>query len=1162
MTGPADVQGGTITGSVTSATVADNNGKTPPGVPLPGVTVTATNTLTGRKYAAATDITGSFKLLIPRNGRYVVRAEFAAFAPATAEVLLNATQHTGAAAFHMELASRAAARTAATDGSTTALAGLLGGNTQALARGLQSLSATGAGDALTETASAGGGVEGTALPSSNGLSAADNSGSDSVAISGQAGQSNGLAGFNEDEVRTRIQDAIANAQRGGGAQADIANAVVGLIGGMVGPGGFGGGFGGPGGGRGGGPGGGRGNFRNFNPNQVHGNVFYQAGNSALDATQFAVTGVAFKPGYSTNRYGLSFTGSPYIPGLTKPSTKQVVFLNLTGGRNINPFNTQGTVPTLAQRAGNFNGLTAPVNGATTPVTLYDPRTGQTYGDCTNPASTTCNVIPAAQISAQAQALLQYIPLPNVGSTGSTGTENQYNYQRITTAGSNNTQLSFRYQRSLGASAGQGGFGGRGGGGGGARGGGGGSNRQQQSKLLRQNVSANFSYSHSASDIRGLLPTLDGKTSSDGHNLSATYSIGYGRLSNNLSANWNFSHAMTANAFTYGAVDPASAAGIVIPRPASAKPGLYNGVPFLSFTNFASVSETNPSDRLGSTISLSDVVSWRRGKHNFRFGFDGRRVHNDQIAGTNGIGQFVFTGLNTQRPSTGTSTDQSNTGNSFADFLLGAPQTSAIQAGTNKIYLRQWVYDGYVQDDYRLLPNVTLNTGLRYEYFAPLTEKFNRLVNLDPSSDLQTYAQVLPDGRGTLSGAQYGRSLINPDRTLLSPRVGVAWHPKFIKNTVVRAGYGINFNTGQYSNFANSLSYQSPFAVTQNNVSGQQTCPTYLTGFTLTNAFACNKASAGILPNTFAVNREYRLGTVQVMNFDIQHQLPLGVVLNVGYNNALGGHLDMRRSPNTILTNGALTTTGGNTNSIIYEDSVGESRFHALTINARKRLQKGIGLGATYQYGHSIDNASSVNGSGSNLVPQNDRRLDLEFGNSTFDVRHRLTGNFVTELPFGPGRSFVKTGKLSRALDDIFFSGDFTFATGGYATPQYQNSTAQAAAGNNFTLRPDRVFSQAITGLGTLRNWFNKGAFVSPANGYGTASRNSIRLPGTVGFDLSLSKSIDLGELKNFEARLTASNAFNTVQYSGVNTVLNSSNFGQVTGAAAPRKLSLQARYRF
>ncbi len=1157
---PQDVQGGIVTGVVTAATTADANGRRPAGTPLPGVTVTATNTLTGRKYAAATDISGSFRMAIPRNGRYVLRAEFAAFAPATSEVLLTATQHDGKTEFALELASRVAARTQQAAGTNAALAALVGGNTQALGRGLQALRAKANGDANTEDASAGGGTEGTALPTLANLGAADSSGSDSVAISGQAGTSNGLAGFNEDEMRDRIQNAIADAQRQGGAQGDIANAVVGLIGGMMGgPGGFGGpggggpGGGGPGGGGRGGGGGGRGNFRNFNPNQIHGNLFYQGGNSALDATQFAVTGLAFKPNYSTNRYGASFTGSPYIPGLTKPSTKQVVFLNFTGQRNINPFNTQGTVPTLLQRAGNFNGLTTPVNGATSPVTLYNPLTGLPYGDCTTPGSSTCNVIPTAQISPQAQALLAYIPLPNVASTGATSTENQYNYQRITTAGSNNSALSFRYQRSLGASAGQGGFGGRGGGGG-ARGGGGGT-RQQQQKVLRQNLSANFSYSHSASDLRGLLPTLDGKTSSNGFSGSAGYNVSYGRLSNTLTGTWNYSHAMTTNFFTYGSVDPATAAGISIPRPASGKAGLYNGVPDLSFTNFASVTETNPSDVLGSTISLSDVVAWRHGKHNFRFGFDGRRVHSDLIAGTNGIGQFVFTGLNTQRPSTGTSTDQSNTGNSFADFLLGAPQNSSIQAGTNKIYLREWVYDGYVQDDWRLLVNLTVNLGLRYEYFSPFVEKYNRLVNLDHDATFTNNVPVLPGGTGSITGTVFPRSLVQPDRSMYSPRIGIAWRPKWVKNTVVRTGYGINYNTGQYRTFANLLSYQPPFAITQSNVSSTQGCGSFLTGFTLTNAFNCNQT--GVLANTFALNNKYRLGIVQVPNVDIQHQFPLGIIFNVGYNAAFGGNLDMRRSPNRTLTG-----TTGNANSLIYEDSIGESRFHAVSVNVRKRLQKGVSIQATYQYGHSIDDASSVNGSGNNTVPQNNQRIDLEFGNSTFDVRHKLTGNFVTELPFGQGRLFFKTGRMSHALDGIFLSGDFNFATGSYATPQYTNSVAQAAAGNNFTLRPDRVFSQSISGPGNLRNWFNKTAFVAPANGYGTASRNSIELPGTVSMDMSLSKSIAFGELRNLEMRATATNPFNTVQYSGVNTSLNSSNFGQVTGAAAPRKFSVQARYRF
>ena len=282
----------------------------------------------------------------------------------------------------------------------------------------------------------------------------------------------------------------------------------------------------------------------------------------------------------------------------------------------------------------------------------------------------------------------------------------------------------------------------------------------------------------------------------------------------------------------------------------------------------------------------------------------------------------------------------------------------------------------MQDDWRLLANLTVNLGLRYEYFSPFVEKYNRLVNLDHDASLINYAQVLPGGTGSISGAAFPRSLVNPDRSMYSPRIGIAWRPKWVKNTVVRMGYGINYNTGQYRNFANSLSYQSPFAVTQSNVSSLQGCGSFLTGFTLTNAFNC--LSTGVLPNTFAINRNYRLGIVQVPNFDIQHQFPLGIIFNVGYNAAFGGNLDMRRSPNRTLTG-----TVGNANSLIYEDAIGESRFHAVSVNVRKRLQKGVSIQATYQYGHSIDDASSVNGSGNNTVPQNDKRIDLEFGNSTF-----------------------------------------------------------------------------------------------------------------------------------------------------------------------------------
>lgn len=1133
---PEATSGGVIRGTVKAGAV-----------PLPGVAVTATNTLTGKRYATATDIAGTFVMAIPRNGRYVVRTELAAFASETREVLLNAAGENGGkpeqvAEFGMQLASRVAEQDAA-QVATASVA-----RTGARGSGMQALSVLGGGGEAAD-ASAGGGNAGAQMPSLGGLDAG--AAQDSIAVSGQVGQTNGMANFNEDEIRQRVEDAIAQARRQGGATGDMANAVAGMLGGMMGPGGFGGGPGG--GGRGGRGGGGRGGFGAFNPTQPHGGIFYAGGFGALNATNYSLTGAPVtKPSYNNNRFGVTFTGSPYLPGLTKPNTKQFVFLNVTGMRNINPLNLYAAVPTLAERSGDFSGLTQTVNGQMAQTPIYDPATGQQIS-----CNGMLNVICAGRQSPQAVALLRFYPAPNV-AFGSSSTQ-RLNYQTITTAGQNSTQASLRFVRNFGQATGLGGFGG-------GRGG-----RQAASgpKTLRQNINFNGSYSHSASDAPNVFLPLGGASQTDGYGISAGYTVGYGRLTNNASVNWNRSHATARNYFTNTSSNPAGDAGIAVPSQggAGAHPAFYNGLPGVTITNFSSLNDAAPRDSINQTISISDFVSWSHKKHNLRFGVDLRRVHADVLGGGgtggNPLGTFVFSDYATLSPAdrdavNAGSTVQPHSGAGFADFLLGLPQQTKIQAGLNKVYLRANVYDWYAQDDWRLMPGLTLNLGLRYEYFSPYVEKNNRLVNLDHNADFTQVDPVQPGAAGQFGG-RYPRSLVNPDRTLYSPRLGLAWRPKwgFAKSTVVRAGYGINYNTGQFATFAQSLAFQPPFAVTQTNVlttlRNQTGCT--LGNMTLANGFGC---STKAIQNNYSVNKDYRLGRVQVWNLDVQRSLPMGVVLNVGYNGSLGGNLDIVRAPNHTTS----TVTTANAQAFTFEDSIAYSRFNTLVVNARKRMQKGISLQATYRYGHSIDNASSIGGSGATIA-QNDQRLDLEEGNSAFDRRHEVTGNWVFELPFGPNRAFFsKGGRMSKALDGFSASGDFDFATGLYFTPQYDSTAAQIAAGGNYTLRPDRVPGVPIRGSGSVFNWFNKAAFASPANGFGTASRNSIEGPGTVGINASLSKTVALGETRSFEARVTANNVFNTVQYSRIDTALNSATFGQVTGTAGQRALSFTARYRF
>ena len=313
-----------------------------------------------------------------------------------------------------------------------------------------------------------------------------------------------------------------------------------------------------------------------------------------------------------------------------------------------------------------------------------------------------------------------------------------------------------------------------------------------------------------------------------------------------------------------------------------------------------------------------------------------------------------------------------------------------------------------------------------------------------------------------------------------------------------------------------------------------------------------------MQNNYSVNKNYRLGMVQAYDINMQKTLPLQMVLNIGYSGAKGSDLDVVGSPNS--TPGGVTTPG--VAPFSYETSVAGSHANSLVVSLQKREQKGISLGVTYTYGHSIDNASAVGG-GSETSVQDFRRLDLEEGNSSFDVRQKVAGNWMLELPFGPNRKyFNKGGVWSHALDGYSLSGTFTVATGNYFTPSYSGSQAEAASGNLFTLRPDRVVGESVMGPGTVGEFFNKAAFAAPAGEYGTAARNSIEGPGTVSVDASLSRVVSFGGTRSFEARVTANNVFNTVQYSGINTTENSANFGEVTSAAMMRTLLVQARYRF
>ena len=1074
------------------------------GTPLPGVAVSATDTLTGTRYAAATSLDGSYRLRIPADGHYVLRTDMGAFAEMTTEVRFGGAgggPRDVADNFSLVLLSRVPAQSE-DRGALGPAPGAAGGarsygGGRGGASGSQLLSLLGEAGAL-ETGESSGSAG--SLPS---LGGSGDFATESVAVQGQSNNGgNVFEGIDINALRERAEnDPSLN---GGG--------FGGRLGGSGSSGRGGGGFGGGGGGF-------HGSFRHFNPNQPHGAFFWDGDNSALNALDYALRGQAIgQPNYASNHFGLTFAGTPNIPHVFTNDRNDFVFFTLSGQRSSKPFDNYGTVPSAAERSGDFSALTTQT-GATIPI--YDPATGAPFAN---------NIIPTDRIAPQATALLNYYPLPNLPGTSR-------NYERLTSAETNTTRIGLRFIHSFGNTGGSP-----------IRG----LIRQYMgmSQGLQQNIHVNFNYAHTAADDLDLLPELGGTTQTHSRSVEVGYTLSKGRLSNNLTLDWNRSSSDISNYFT-NVNDVAGGIGLNIFGAAAPNPLSY-GLPNLTLNQFTGFSEQQPGFITNQTLSLGESSSWSHHKNFFRWGADVKRVHLDELnsTGIDTTGTFLFTGLFTEQPGASAVSGVGNTtqngipssGSSLADLLLSMPQETTLQAPYAKSYLRENVYDAYFQDDWRPLSSLTLLAGLRYEYFSPYSEKDDRLATLDPGNDFASVATVTPHSIGPYTGA-YPRSLIYPEKDDFSPRLGFAW--RAARDTVIRGGYGINFANGQYNKFVQQFAFQPPFADVQTNEA------TSGTAISLANGFPSPQSEGN-----YSVDKNYRLPYIQLWNLNVQRTLPGNVVLNVGYSGSKGTRLDIVDAP------------GRNANTSLsgvfydYEQSTAFSNYNALAVSLRRRLHTGLSLEATYTYSHSIDDATSVGGVG-NAVAQNWQNLLAEESNSSFDIRNKLSGNFVYELPFGGDRTYFTTGAPSHLLEGLSVSGTYTIASGTPLTPSYVASVTDVARGSAGSERPDRVAGASLTaGAGNVNNWFNKAAFVQPTGVYGNASRFSIPGPGTIAVNGSLSKTVSLGETRSFEVRATADNVFNTVQYSGVDTQLGSASFGQVTSTAAMRQFTFLARFRY
>ena len=1081
--------------------------------PLPGVTVTAANTLTGKKYVSATNSEGKFSLSGMARGRYVVRIEFMGFAAFTQEVVLNPENPSAKVDAEMILASRQQEQS---NNANAAIA--------AAGRGFQNLAMDNALSSLAGGANGFGGGQNNGDVSSLPLNGAGAEGpTESVSISGTQGRTQDFGGGSEEDLQQRIQEFRDRMQREGG--------------GGFGPLPGGGGFGGPGGvmiavGR---------MPRGFNINQPHGLLYFTDDNAGLDARPYSLTGIPFpKADYNQSRFGANVGGPLNIPKIFNGGNKWFFFGGWNGSRGQNPYDSFSTVPTQLERGGDF---TQAIYNDGQPVQIFNPQTGQPYqfnnGSCVLPCS---NILDPSLISTTAKTLLNYIPMPNM-STNALG----QNFHYVTSAASSSDTVIFRLIHNFGTAGGPG-FGPVVIGGAGGGGGGGGRRRAQN------NINFGLNWSRSSNNIVNPFPSQAGGTGTQGLNASAGWVYSKGRASNNLRVNYNHNHVSTTNLYS-NVTNVAGLAGIT---GVSTDPFDW-GLPGISFTSFGGLSDPTPRRELDQTYTVSDTISWNHGKHNWRFGGDYRRILQSFHSARNAEGSFVFTGFATSQYASGSTQPVADTGYDFADFLLGNPQQTSLQFGANSYNFSANSYDYFVQDDWRLRSNLSFNLGLRYEYNGPYTEANNRIANLDVAPGFTATVPVLAGATGPFNGI-FPSSLVRPDRNNFAPRVGIAWKPQ--KQMVVRAGYGINYNLAQYGTIIQNFAFQPPFAETGTNV----TDVTGLTGgspLTLTNGFPATPSST--VTNNFAVNPDYRLGYVQIWNLDIQRELPGGVVVNAGYNGAKGTRLDTERA----LTPAA---TGSQTlvQPFIYESSEGNSVLHAASVRVRKRMAKGVGFSAQYVFSKSIDDASSIGGGGS-VVAQNPFDISADRGLSSFDQRHKFTGNWIYDFPIGENRRFSPKGAFGHIFGGWQWSGDFTVGSGLYFTPQVLGGGLDIGRGVSGSLRANSVSGQAVAlSNPTTLGWFNTAAFCAPSASctnpsgtpFGNAGRNIIEGPGQVTLDMSLNKTIQVKESRALDLRISANNVFNNVHFASINTVVNSFTFGEVTGTGSMRRVTMTARFRF
>ena len=860
-------------------------------------------------------------------------------------------------------------------------------------------------------------------------------------------------------------------------------------------------------------------FGNHRPGQkglYNGSIGAIIDNSAFDARPYSLTGQQTPKDFYSRVTSVVTLGGPLRIHRLMPIGPNF-FVAYQWTRNANAAIETGLVPDAAERGGNLSGL---LNAQGQPLTIYNPATGQPF------TWTPANSI---TVNPQAAALLNLYPQPNLQGSS------RYNYQAEVLNDTHSDALQSRLNKTFGR---------------------------------RDQLYGGFGFSSSRADSTNLFGFVD-TANTLGIDTTANWShryrhqtfvlLGYHltRLRTDVRPAFEGRENVTALAGIYGnATDPANP-----PDPADWGP------PGLTFSSgIAGLGDAGSAFNRNRTDALSGDLKTSLRRHNFDFGGDFRRQEFNQFGQQNPRGTFAFTGAATQAGGSSSSGGASTTtGSDLADFLLGIPDTSAISYGNPDKYLRQSVYDLYFIDDWRMLPELTINAGMRWDYGAPLTELFGRLANLDVAPGFTSVAPVLATSpKGSVTGMSYPTSLVRPDKHGFEPRIGISWRPIPASTLVVRAGYGIYDDTSVYSSATESMAEQAPFSRSLSEAESSACSLTLANGF-----LHCASAAA----DTFAIDPNLRVGYAQTWDLIAQRDLPWALVMTATYLATKGTHGMQEFLPNTYpigAANPCLTCQSG----FVYRTSGGNSTRQSGQLQLRRRLRSGLTASVEYTYAKSLDDdaqvgaqghvtatsAASTNQTGAGpAVAQNWLDLRAERELSAFDQRQLLSAQLQYTTGMGMGGRTLMSGWSGRLLKEWTVASQITAGTGLPETPVFLATVP--GTGVTGTIRPSLTGASIYSAPAGYH--LNAAAFTAPAAGaWGTARRDSIAGPDQFTLNGSMSRTLRLRNPFNLDVRIDGANLLNHGVFTGWNTVVNSTTFGLPASTNPMRSLQVTARLRF